>query len=427
MNSRIVVTTLGSLGDLHPSLAIALGLQERGHSVVMAVSDDHREFVTKAGMEFAPMRPNFLDRVDKDPEMMARLMDPNTGARMLLGELVMPAVRDSYDDLTAASKGANAIISHTLTAAAPMVAQKMNIPWASVVLAPLSFFSAYEHNHFNPEWLSDFIARFNPSTRGMLLQWLSSTLVPLGKPVVDLRRELKLSPAKYPVFDGQVSQYLTLATFSRALASPQPDWPSNALQTGYCFYDGSQEPLVAEIEDFLSAGDPPIVFTLGSSCVWAARDFYAIAAQAAIKVNKRALLLIGKDPRNREGLVDHPDILAAAYAPHSLVFARAAAIVHQGGVGTTGQALRSGRPSVIMPFAFDQLDNASRCVRRDCAVLLRKARLTVDTMADALSSVLQSKKLLIGAARTAEIVRSENGVDTACGAIEKRLLRRSNV
>jgi UDP:flavonoid glycosyltransferase YjiC (YdhE family) len=247
----------------------------------------------------------------------------------------------------------------------------------------------------------------------------------MGGPVQALRRELNLAPAKYPVFDGQTSPYLTLATFSKALAQPQPDWPNNTVQTGYCFYEGTGKTLSPEVEEFLQPHfPPPIVFTLGSSCVWAAKDFFQIAARTALSVNRRALLLVGNDARNRANLPTHPDILTCAYAPHSLVFPRSSAIVHQGGVGTTGQALRSGRPSVIMPYAFDQLDNAMRCVERHCAVTLDKSKLADAPLAGALSKVLTNPDLIEGAKRAATVLATENGVATACDAIEERLLEK---
>jgi UDP:flavonoid glycosyltransferase YjiC (YdhE family) len=43
--ARIVLTTLGSLGDVHPYTAIALGLKERGHEAVLATAEYYRKKV----------------------------------------------------------------------------------------------------------------------------------------------------------------------------------------------------------------------------------------------------------------------------------------------------------------------------------------------------------------------------------------------
>jgi UDP:flavonoid glycosyltransferase YjiC (YdhE family) len=146
------------------------------------------------------------------------------------------------------------------------------------------------------------------------------------------------------------------------LAKPQPDWAANTVITGFTFYDGSQDrtELTQELKQFLDAGEPPIVFTLGSAAVLDPGNFYQESIQAAKQLNRRAVLLIGKNtpPKNLS-----EDILAVNYAPYSQIFPHACAIVHQGGIGTTAQALRAGRPTLVMPYSHDQPDNAARVNR----------------------------------------------------------------
>ena len=147
------------------------------------------------------------------------------------------------------------------------------------------------------------------------------------------------------MFGELVSPELVLATFSSVMAAPQPDWPPQTVQTGFPFYEGESgnAGLDPALSAFLDAGDPPLVFTLGSSAVMDAGGFYAESAEAARHLGRRALLLVGRDPRNRPAKLP-AGVVAFEYAPYSQVFPRAAAIIHQGGIGTTAQALRAGRP-----------------------------------------------------------------------------------
>jgi len=138
-----------------------------------------------------------------------------------------------------------------------------------------------------------------------------------------------------------------------------------------------------EIEDFLNAGRAPLVFTLGSSAVLHAGHFYTESAKAARLLNKRAVLLVGKDTANRPTSLP-PEIGVFDYAPYSQLFPRAAAIVHQGGVGTTGQAMRAGRPMLVMPFGFDQQDNAHRVEKRGIARTISRKKYSAETAAAAL-------------------------------------------
>jgi len=55
---RIVLATHGTLGDLHPYLAIALELKARGHKPVIASCKIHQQKVEAAGVEFRGIRPD---------------------------------------------------------------------------------------------------------------------------------------------------------------------------------------------------------------------------------------------------------------------------------------------------------------------------------------------------------------------------------
>ena len=133
--------------------------------------------------------------------------------------------------------------------------------------------------------------------------------------------------------------------------------------TGFAFYDGRNElEMPPELSRFLDDGPPPIVFTLGSSAVWVARDFYRESIAAAKLLGRRAVLLIGDD-RNRSDEPLPPEVIAVNYAPFEALLPRACAMVHHGGVGTTSQGLRAGVPTLIVPFAFDQPDNAAHAER----------------------------------------------------------------
>jgi UDP:flavonoid glycosyltransferase YjiC (YdhE family) len=91
--------------------------------------------------------------------------------------------------------------------------------------------------------------------------------------------------------------------------------------------------------------------------------FYEHSIEAVTGLGMRALLLIGRDPANRPRRELPPAILAIPYAPHAAVFPRARVIVHQGGIGTTGEAMRAGRPMLVVPHSHDQPDHARRLKR----------------------------------------------------------------
>src|SRR6478752_3082007 len=97
VGKRIVLTTFGSLGDLHPYIAIALGLQARGHEAILATSDCYRKKIEALGIGFRSVRPD-SDWVT-DPHTMPRYMDLRLGLYRLAREVLLPVLRESYEDL----------------------------------------------------------------------------------------------------------------------------------------------------------------------------------------------------------------------------------------------------------------------------------------------------------------------------------------
>lgn len=424
---RIVISTFGSFGDVHPYIAIALELKRRGHAPVIATSGAYREKIEPLGFELSSVRPDMpsFDEPEKVAAIVEHVVDERAGPERLLNTLVMPHLRESFDDLSEAVRGADLLLTHPLPFVGPLVAEKTGVRWVSSVLAPSSFFSIYDPP----------VPPQMPSIHGLIKRspLLTRVLLKLARvkarktvaPVYALRASLGLSPDGHPIFEGQHSPLRVLALFSKVLAKPQRDWPKRTLLTGFPFYDkrdraGDPEGLSPEIVKYLDAGDAPVVFTLGSSAFWAAKDFYTESVKAAEALGVRALLLIG-DERNRPAKLPE-GVEAFEYAPFGELLPRSRAVVHQGGVGTTGQTLRSGRPALIVPHAFDQHDNAARAERLGTSRTLRRKHYDGVSAAGELKELLGDESYSRRAEETGLTVRAEDGAGAACDAIEEVLV-----
>jgi UDP:flavonoid glycosyltransferase YjiC (YdhE family) len=162
-----------------------------------------------------------------------------------------------------------------------------------------------------------------------------------------------------------------------------------------------------------------VVFTLGSAAVLTAGKFYEVSARAAIRLGIRAVLLIGSDPRNRPQIKLPESLCVAEYAPYSALFSRAALVVHQGGVGTTAQCLRAGKPMLIVPFSHDQPDNSRRMRRLKVAQGMQRGRYKLLRVARRLREMLDDSQLAGRAGIVAQQLSREDGVRTACDALEE--------
>ena len=415
--SRILITTLGTLGDLHPMIAVALELRQRGHDVVFVTHQVYQSRIEALGFEFHSMRPDFTAM--NDPQEMARMMDRKTGQEYMVRQWANPNLREMYTDLLNVAKSADFIFSGEGVIATPLVAEKLGMRWASSAMVPLSFFSAYDPPVLAPFPSLAKLYKVGPVNRG-IINFAKLASNSWADPIRQLRRELGLSPINYnPFIENRFSPYLVVALFSSVLGQPQPDWAANTVVAGFTFYDGTQGgvELTPALKQFLEAGDPPIVFTLGSAAVMDAGNFYQESIQAAKLLNRRAVLLIGQVlPENLSA-----DIIAVNYAPYSQIFPRVCAIVHQGGIGTTAQALRAGRPTLIVPYSHDQPDNAARVKRLGTSLTIPRKQYSAARVAKELSELLGNPRYAAKAAEIRRIVRAENGVGVACDAIEKQL------
>lgn len=362
--SRILLATLGSLGDLHPYIAVGRALAARGQHVRLATSIDYRARVEAAGIEFAPLTPSIAEL--GAPEQVARrFFDPWRGPQRLIQAMVTAPLRRAYAELCAAVEGVALAVSHPLTPALPLIADSRELPWLSSVLAPYSLFSKTDPPLIpNFEWLQR-LPRLGRGSYRVLLNLARASVRHWEEPLHGLRAELGLPPTKRTLLiDGQFSPRGTLALFDPPLAAHQSDWPTRTLVCGAALHDaGDPKGATGEadeaLERFFAAGPPPVVFALGSSAVWLARDYWAHAIAACKSLGVRGLLLTGMPLQQQLP----GNVAAFDYMPYSRVFSRAAAIVHQAGIGTLSAALRSGRPQLLTPAGFDQSDNAARAER----------------------------------------------------------------
>ncbi|PQV64875.1 UDP:flavonoid glycosyltransferase YjiC, YdhE family [Abditibacterium utsteinense] len=423
---NILFSTFGSLGDLHPYLAVALEAKARGHRPVFATAPKYQAKIEALGLEFRAVRPD-LPAENDFSDLARRVMDLKDGPRYLFEEIINPNLRNSYADLLAASEDADVLITHPAVISGPLVAQKMKKKWLSSALAPISLWSKLDpptpptvpHLDFlralGPIWPTIMFTLGRAGTRN----WVSN--------VEKLRDEIGVSSLGHPMFEGQFSPFGTLALFSPLFAPPQRDWPRKTTAAGFCFYDASgistkneadssivetnSTTVEANWRDWISRGKAPIVFTLGSSAVHDAGDFWTESARVTKNEGARAIFLTARTYQS-----DSDEILALDYAPHSEIFPLARLIVHQGGAGTTAQALRAGKPQIVTPYAHDQPDNARRLRKLGIALSILQGQFKGKA-----ADEIVSRALNLDAACAKEIgekMKLENGPRAACEMIE---------
>jgi rhamnosyltransferase subunit B len=429
MPRQVLLATLGSLGDLHPFIAIALRLREHGYEPVIATTPEYRDNISMEGIAFHPVGPTgekILSDLRMNTGELGRKISQDP--LFVLEGVAFPYLKSTYDDLSAVIDRSSLVLSSSLMFVARFAAERRAIPHLTVALQPMVFASAYDPPSVpGMPLLAPLLSKLGPKAANAVHGVIKRLVTRRARPLYEFRRSLGLPETNSSLlFEGQFSPHGTLALYSRLLGSVQPDYPPNTTVTGFTFYDRTidrRTALPSDLSNFLSIGPPPLVFTLGSFAVDFAGDFYRVSREAARRLKKRAVLLVGaQQVASYGGEPADADVCVADYARFSELFPHAAAIIHHGGIGTTGQALRAGKPQLVTPILIDQFDNAARVVRLGVGRSLRLRRYRLDRVESELSALLGDPRYAMRAATIGDQVRQEDGADSAARIVDGVLL-----
>jgi rhamnosyltransferase subunit B len=412
---RFLITTIGSSGDINPFIAVGRALRSRGHEVAVMVNPHFARQVEDAGLTFLPLSEEWdLKNIAQTPGAMHH----TRGALVVMRELLFVHIPEIVERTRAAVREwrPDAALTHAICYGAPWVFREAGVPYAVGTLQPSIWFSKSDPSVFSP-WSRDRPSRWGAALQTALFR-LATPLV-FDRPLHRARRELGFPRLEHPFVHDFRGGRINLGLWSPLFRAPQPDDPPRAVTCGFPWHDrrAELEGAAAGIEAFLDEGEPPILFTLGSAAVHLSGAFYQHAADACAALGRRGLLLTGLPeyaPRRLPA-----GVRAFPYAPFSRVMPRACATVHHGGIGTTGQALRAGRPTVVVPFAHDQFDNAARVRRLGVSRTVAQVRLTPHRLTEALGQVLGDAGAATKARELGAQVGAEDGAAVAAGHLER--------
>ncbi|MBN3851782.1 glycosyltransferase [Paraburkholderia sp. Ac-20340] len=415
--AQIIITAIGSAGDVHPLLGVGRALAARGHRVVFCTHPPFEPAVRREGFDFVA-----IGLAEDYTAALANpaLWHPRTSFKTLWA-LIAPVLEPHYEALHA-RLDANTVLVGTLWAfSARLLQEQYGTPYVSVQVSPSTLLSA----HAPPAHKRLTIPRGLPLPIKTALMTLIERAVldaVCGPHLNALRVKLSLPPAKRILGRWLHSTDGVLCLFPDWFAPPQPDWPAQHTLSGFPLFndldDGAPD---AELEAFLAAGEPPVVFTAGSTLVDGAH--YAQAVLHALRATGTRGLLLGGDsaPDDAQRGRDMPRqrLLHRRYVPLRALLPRCRALVHHGGIGTASLAFEAGIAQVVTPFAHDQFDNAQRVADAGCGVRL-DAPFTNAALAHALARVLHDSRIATRCAQTrGKLAASPDGCAEAARFIER--------
>ncbi len=409
---RFLITALGSYGDVFPMVGLGAALHGRGHQVTLVTNPHFQAIVACTGIEFLPLGTSEqYDELAHHPD----LWHPVRGPLLVVRTSFTEALRELYDTVSAnVQPGETILVAHCLDLASRIHHDKFGTPLASVHFAPVALRSF----HQSPQMFGMLMQNWLPSSLRRFQYWLADKIIDhlVAGEVNALRGELGLSSVRRIMHEWYFSPQLVLGLFPEWFAPPQPDWPPHTQLTSFPLWDQSgQEPLSKEVEYFLQSGSPPIVFAPGSAMT-AGEKFFAAASDACQRLNRRGIFLT-KYPEQL------PDSLPATikhchFVPMSSLLTKCAGLVHHGGIGTSAQGLAAGLPQVVMPMAYDQLDNAARLKSLGVAEILRPKRFTGTNLAGILDRLLTNSVVLGKSRHWAQQLDTPAAMAASCEALE---------
>ncbi len=412
---QFLLNPIGSIGDLHPFLAVGSALRGRGHAVTVIANPYYEKLIRGADLGFVALgTTEDLEGFWRDPKMWR----PWSGWKVSLDWSVIRPMRQAYAEIAARYvPGETVVVGPGWAFGARIAQDKLGVPMATLHLGSDKFQSIYQSPRMPPPmWLADWMPRWFK----WLQYWTADTFFTdplLAPPTNAFRAELGLPPVRRLVGRWWHSPQRVIGMFPDWFGPPQPDWPPQTVMTGFPLWDrGHLETVPEELAQFLAAGDPPLVFTFGTANQHT-RGFFRAAVEACRRLDRRGILIT----KFAEDLPDAlPDgVRHFPYVPFGYLLPRSAALVHHAGTGTTAQGLATGLPQLVTPMTFGQPQNAASLVRLGVGISISHRAFRGPLVAKHLQRLLTSSAVADRCRELAGRFHGVNPLEQTCQLLEE--------
>jgi UDP:flavonoid glycosyltransferase YjiC (YdhE family) len=417
---NVLLPTLGSAGDVHPFIALGLGLRARGHRATILTNPYFQPLIERLGLQFLPVGTLAdVDAAIADPQ----LWHPRKAFEVVARRLIVPAIEEIYRLIETHADADTVVAASGISLGARIAQDKLKIPTATVHLQPAIVRSLIDAGMVGNMRISASQPMWFKRAFFRLIDWAAIDRS-LKRPLNDFRATLGLEAVDRVLHKWVHSPQCVICFFPEWFAARQPDWPARTHLVGFPLWDGgsasgdagsSAMSVAPDVEEFLDAGEPPVVFTPGSAAA-TMQQFFAESVETARRLDVRAMLVTNFQeqlPRDLPGSVK-----AFGYLPFSEVLPRAALLVYHGGIGTLAQTIRAGIPHLVVPNGHDQFDNAWRIEKLGLGLSIPQTRFRSDRAANVIRSILADRGMIGQSRQYAAKTDSVAAVTRACELVE---------
>lgn len=408
---KIIVTAVGSTGDIQPFVALAEALKRAGHTVKVCSYDIYKKKFDKISVPFAAVGPPFDDQRVSDVRDTLKKLSPLKKLDYLVNEVFLYEGEKFYADSIEASRGYHFGICHSLDFIGQHVMMQNQIPWASVIFAPGIIPTTFRTPMHLPN-----LGRLGNRLSWKILEWIKAGFERKIEGYLyrlnGIRRKINAV--------GTFSPHLNLVACSGHVTPTYPDWPSNFVVTGAWFIRGGAYTPPPEVARFVEEGEVDVVFTFGSMAKAEGERVEQLFRQAVEKSPLRAIIQQGWTTVSQTRR-ESANLLFVDYnLPHGYLFGRSKIVVHTGGTNTVMEVCKAGAASIVVPQLPDQKYWATVLHRLGVASkpLLPK-NLAAETLTSRIRRVLEDGEMLRKARELSLKIKAEEGTENAVRAIEE--------
>ncbi|GLU48785.1 glycosyltransferase [Nocardiopsis ansamitocini] len=363
---RVLLSTMGSRGDVEPMAALAVRLREFGAEVRMCAPPDCAERMAEIGVPLVPVGRPVRPLMHESAPSAAEL--PRRAAELITAQ---------FDAVAVAARGCDVLVATgMMPVAARSVAEKLGIRYVYASYCPITLPSPHHPpapfpGRPFPPGVTDNRALWDLDTQSMnALFGLAPHRASIGLPPVDNARDHVFTDRPWLAADAVLGPWQEPADL-------------DVVQTG-AWTLPDERPLPAGVEAFLAAGTPPVYVGFGS--VRAPEGVARVAIEAIRALGRRVLVAHGW--AELALIDDRDDCFTVGEVNQQALFGRVAAVVHHGGAGTTTTAARAGAPQVVVPQAVDQPYWAGRVAALGIGAAHDGPTPTVESLSAALATTL---------------------------------------